>query len=199
MPDSPAVHQRLHEDALCAAAVPLCEIRSGGFPIYAQALFDALLSDPEHACNPNLACHEDFKRLLTHEALTSFEEIWRRSAWFSDHACELAGIDCGRDLQPLTATLLGEMARSALKLPDMLAAKMTLERFIIEQRRIVEAGIRYGFLVKMDLRANYKPVEGTEKLHRLMLEVYARYRDLVVARAGLDDHSNDDSVTQAGK
>lgn len=199
MADSTEPPQPPNEAVRCAAAVALIDIRSGGFPIFAKLLFESILSEAVHSGNPNIACDEDFKRLRTHEAMTAMERIWLRSPQFSDEACALAGIDSGRELGPVTATMLGEMARDDLELPEILAKKMSVESFIIEHRRIVDACITFGYAVKHDVRANYKPVEGTEKLHRLMLKVYQAYMALVIARTGLDETSGVASVTKAGK
>jgi len=202
VPDSSVPRPSGEEDYICAAAMRLMELLAGALPIYGAALCRSVLAEAEHASNPHLALDEDFKRLFDSDAMVTATAIWRTSSFPSDEACALAGVEPGRMLPRATSTSLGEAARNDLGLPEQLARRMTTERFIMNQRRIVDALERFGFVERVVVRPNYKPLEATEKLHHLMLDFMRGYAALALRVTGAgeaDDTRGDGPDRQAGK
>lgn len=145
------------------------------YPAYCRALTNAILANQEHANNPHLANDQNFKRLFYQDAMMALFLIWRTSAYLKEAACREAEVKHGAELARLNCNTMGTAALNDLYLPPELAKKMGVEGYIMNMRRIVDAAIRFGFAVKLEGRANLKPLDATEALHLLMMDVISEY------------------------
>lgn len=175
MPDSPMPAQG-PEDRPSADLIRLMLLLARVFPAYCRALTEAIRENPEHAANPHLVNDPGYKRLLTFEAMVWLFVIWRTSSFATPEECAAAGVPHGSELPRVTCNMLGEAALNDLNLPEDIAEKMGPEGFIMNCRRVIEGAIAFGFVTKETVRANYKPLEATPRLHMLMLALMQDYR-----------------------
>lgn len=162
------------------------------YPAYCRAMTNAILADAEHAGNPHLANDQNFKRLFYYDAMMALFLIWRTSAYLRDAACEEAGVERADEQARLNCNTLGTAALNDLYLPPELAKKMGVEGYIMNMRRIVDAAIRFGFAVKLEGRANLKPLDATEALHLLMMDTIREYKNPSRGPGDGDGRGDDD-------
>ncbi len=196
MPDSSEPEDHTPEDRLCVDLIRTMIVVAGLIPAYATALQDVIVSETGNAGNHNFPHDADFKRLQDFTTLMTLFLIWRTANFASQAACDEAGVVHGSTLPRATCNTLGLAAYNDVCLPNNMMKMVMPSGFIMSKRREIDAGERFGLVRRIEDIKNRKPLEATEKLHRLMMTVIKAYN---ATNENTDTDEDDDNETgQAG-
>jgi hypothetical protein len=111
-----------------------------------------------------------YARLCNMEAFTALALVWKQSKYVPDEELTRAGLSRPRGQRGITRHALGLALKASARRPS---SYDTADKYMRRAGRIVQAAITYGLIERddedEDTHGNYKALQGTERLHNLML------------------------------
>lgn len=160
-----------NENALTALAMASADLVHWLNSVYSKELHD-FLSDlvPEGTIDDN-KMHLSYSRLVTSAlARIVMEIVWKNSKFVSAEALKLAGFQRPLEHQELTKHSICKLVVEGMG--DVGFDKINAIQISIH--RIATALEYFGLIEYKEIRTNYRALEGTENLHKLMRHVNIR-------------------------
>lgn len=136
--------------------------------IYQRELQESVQQHPIYGAMPQYDAMPEVKALKSPLAFRTFLRLWRRYPGHVDQTLGEAALVVEEMRVPLTVNKLGYLLSAS---QNGLVSHNTEDKFISEQRVIVNAACKLGYVVRHDLTPYKKPLEPTRRLHMLMLRL----------------------------
>ena len=156
MATDPAVAARTLSDVIAAIS------------LYKAYMARHIWNSPVHPIDDQKELDCQYERLSDFEALIVLILVWKESCHLTDEDLFCAGLP-RKFPNGITRKALGRGLRNSDGRPD--EEGELAEMFARRASRIVEAAITYGLVENGEVRANFKRLHATKKLHDMLLQI----------------------------